>query len=181
MTNDTYETYETKLRIQKDVADDAYAVLRFIEKNHNPKIGVHLAVEGNYLRIVVNARNSSTGMAKVRAHEIWDAAKLTFWNVRADQIIEENLKGTGFTYGYIGNVWSKELGGDDRAWHIMGAHPGRPGTRDDQVGGTYSTEDRAKLAPIAVAIRAGYDAATVEHIVNKVFEKDIAAAKKEQV
>lgn len=160
MTN-TYETYETKLRIQKDVADDAYAVLRFIEKNHNPEIGVHLAVEGNYLRIKVNARNSSTGMAEVRASEIWDAAKLTFWNVRADQIIEENLKGTGFTYGYIGNV---ESWGDDRAWHIMGAHPGRPGTRDDQVGGSFSTEDRAKLAPIAVSIRAGYDAAKKEQV-----------------
>jgi hypothetical protein len=134
------------------------AAERFVQANRNPLVGTHLTVDGNYLRIKINDRNENTAVK--RAKKVSTVARLVFWNVRADSLIHKSLAGTGFTYGYIGNLWTDgRADPDDRAWSITAPHPGRIGTLDDQVGGSYSTDDRAKLAPIAAAIRAGYNAA----------------------
>ena len=91
-------------------------------------------------------------------HQIKLNAQAGRWeraNLRCDPLIREALAGTGFSYGYIGNV---ETWGDDRSWRITRDHPGRIGTSHDQIGPSYLTDMRRHLLETARAIRAGFEA-----------------------
>lgn len=73
---------------------------------------------------------------------------------RIDDLIRKELEHTGFTYGYIGNVWQNGL--DDRSWRIFAPVNGRVRMERDTIG-DYSTESRGKLLEVAKAIRKAYD------------------------
>lgn len=63
---------------------------------------------------------------------------------RCQRLVDLLTKRTGiqWTLGYLGNVYAD--GTDDRRWYAFAAHPGRPGTDADRIGGF---RDLADLIP----------------------------------